>query len=88
MVAVPPLGLRNTTPGVLSDREAWREGYDAGRKHGVAQCLNSPVVEQIALELAVTRAALRAVSDEAAKAEKRAAHWHTQYLAMIREKLK
>ena len=63
---VAPLsGLANSEHGWLSEqepREARRQAYDAGIKRGAASIFSAPVMEQISLELTVTRVTLDAMS--------------------------
>lgn len=62
-------GSRNTVAGAMSFRAAYREGHDAGRRHALAAYLNSPLMEQMALELTVLRTALAAMTQMAAERE-------------------
>lgn len=59
-------------------RQEWRDGHDAGMKRGVTSVLQSPAVEQLALELTLTRATLKAVSDTAMQRERLILHWKTE----------
>lgn len=58
-----------------------------GLKRGRSETLNHPVMEALAIEVTLLRTAVSALTAEVSKAERRAEHWHAQYLAMIREKL-
>jgi hypothetical protein len=74
-------GLPDTEHGWLSEpdqREARRWAYEAGVKRGAASFFQSPVMEQLSLEIALTKATLRAVSDAAIQRERLLLHWKNE----------
>ena len=68
-----PNGSDDTNRG-LSRRQA----YDAGMRRAMASYINSPLMEQLSLELTLTRATLRAVSDTAMQRERLLLHWQNE----------
>lgn len=64
MAAVLKPGETDTSDGLSLEREAWRAGRDMGRKEGAATFFNSPVMEQIAVELTTLRVLYAAVCAE------------------------
>jgi hypothetical protein len=50
-------------------------GYDAGLKHGIANYMNTPLMEDMALELTLLRAMVAAMTIEAERHEKLIEHY-------------
>ena len=71
-----------TSCGVLGsgsdDTERGRQSYNAGMRRGLAGYINSPLMEQLSLELTVTRAAIEAMSGVAAQREVLILHWKAE----------
>lgn len=78
MVAAPKPGLRNIDAGGTSFRAAYREGNESGKRQGAAAYLNSPVTEQIALELTVLRVAMTAMSSATEQRERLLELWKAE----------
>jgi DNA polymerase III psi subunit len=57
-------------------REEWRAGYDSGLKHGAARYFNSPLMEQLALELTLLRATAESLG-------KQADFWRAKFLDAV-----
>lgn len=85
---VAPLnGLSVTEPGWLTEpdqREARRQAYDAGKKHGAAAFFNSPVMENIAFEIKFLRKMHDAALAEMARLEKLGEFWRLKFVDCVR----
>jgi hypothetical protein len=83
----PPNGLSVTEPGWLTEpdqREARRQAYDAGKKHGAAAFFNSPVMENIAFELKFLRKMHDAALVEMARLERLSEFWRLKFVDCVR----
>lgn len=92
-----------TSCGVLAngsdDTERGRQSYQAGLRRATAGYINSPLMEQLSLELTVTRAVVSAMSQVAQQRETLLLHWkgeaawwraehdkvHGEYCAFVKE---
>ena len=90
MVAVNPLpsgstdnaplpGSSDTELGGKVFRQAYREGHEAGARRGTAAYLNSPSMEDLALEVTMLRETVAAMTEVATQREKLLAHYKQKF---------
>lgn len=75
-----PFGTKSIDATWLANREAWRAGFDEGAKRGAAAYFNSPLMEDLALELVMLRAAVTAMTEQAER-DRRTIDWYRTKLA-------
>lgn len=59
-------------------REEWRDGFDSGLREGGRRVMYSDTLQQLALELKVTRVMNEAMCEVAHQRERLLAHWKAE----------
>lgn len=82
-----PFGTKSIDATWLANREAWRAGFEEGAKRGAAAYFNSPLMEDLALELLMLRIAVAAMSEQAMRDARSIEFWRRKFLDEIGVKL-